>query len=99
MFADDALLCVVLESVQQTMTTCHMKLKYRASLRNMTDLAPITPTKTRWIRQYLMIERFNRIRNEIAAVANKQDSHVAIELRPVFVKGCEHYKKNAERHS
>ena len=93
MFAEDALLRVILESFQQTMTACRMKLKCRASLRNMTDLATMVPCKTRWSGQYLMLQRFNRIRNEIAAVANEQDSHVAIDVRPVFVKRCEHYEK------
>ena len=36
---------------------------------------------------------FNRIRNEVAAVANEQYSHVAIDVRPVFVKRCEHYEE------
>ena len=93
MFADDALLSVVLESVKETMTACRMKLKCRASLRNMTDLAPIVPSKAQRSGQYLRLLRFSRIRNEIAAVANEQDSHVAIDVRSVFVKRWEHYEK------
>lgn len=43
----DSLIRVIIESAQRTMFPCRRKLKCRASLRNLTDLASITPNETR----------------------------------------------------
>lgn len=81
MFANDALLRVVLDGVHKTMSMCRQKLKCRASLRNLTDLSPIVPSDTRWSVQYLMLRRYNEIRDEIAVVSKEQDAIIPIVTR------------------
>ena len=59
-------------------------MNHRVSLRNLTDLSPITPNETRWTAKYEMVKRFNTIRDELIDVADDEDCDLEIDTSLQF---------------
>ena len=78
MVKNDISLSETVDSIHNTMVDCKSKLKNRAVLRSLTDLAPISQNATRWSGKYNMVTRFNRIRTELTAAADHQNTTVRI---------------------
>ena len=53
----------IIDSVHATMLNCKRRLTHRAMLKNLTDLAPLTPNETRWSGMKRMLCRFLDIRD------------------------------------
>ena len=69
MLRTDSEMELTLKKIHDVMRTCKTKLKHRATLRNLTDLSPITPNETRWTARYDMVKRFNTTRDKLIEVA------------------------------
>lgn len=52
---EDANMSLTLGSVQEPIRECHIELKSRAALPNLTSISPIMPSETRWSRNFLMV--------------------------------------------
>ncbi len=73
-----------IESVHQTMSECRGRMRNRAMLRNLTALVPVTDCKTRWSGKFLMLDRFNRIYDELRAIAEDEESNLTMNLTSDF---------------
>ena len=65
----------------------------RAVLRNLTHLAPITNSATRWPGKYEMIKRFNRTRDELILEATSENASIRINDSEVFKRENEKFEK------
>eukprot|EP00171_Calliarthron_tuberculosum_P009475 IDg9475t1 len=90
MVRQDADMKACIDSVHDTMSDCRSRLRNRAMLRNLPRLVPIIENGTRWSGKYLVIQRFNRIYDELRNVAEQEHSSVAMNLTSEF-------KTNAQR--
>ena len=73
-----------LASIHETMSQCKKKLKNAALLRNLVSLVPILHNKTRWSGKLYMLERFLRIRDELVAVSEDENSDLQINKTTQF---------------
>eukprot|EP00171_Calliarthron_tuberculosum_P001491 IDg1491t1 len=96
MIRKDKALSDLIDSIHATMSSCHRKLRDRAMLRNLTSLAPVLHNKTRWSSKYIMIKRFNEIRDSIIEVANTEGATVAVERSPIFYRKSKRYEKQLQ---
>ncbi len=66
------------------MKFCKIKLKNRASLRNLTDITPEIANERRGTAKYDMVKRFNMIRKELLQVADAESTELDIIASPQF---------------
>lgn len=93
MVKSDGALKRAVECVNKTMSDCRYRLRNRAMLRNSTALSPIIENDTRWSGKYLMLERFNRIYDDLRKVAEDENSTVAMNLTSWFKANVQRYAK------
>ncbi len=97
MIESDDVLSRTLDSVQKSMHECRTKLKNRALLRNITHLAPILPNETRWSGKYAMVERFNRIHDDLIEIAAAENRSLHIESSATFKRDILRANKQLEQ--
>ena len=88
----DYRLLQTIKSIQTTMSDCKSKLKSRALLRNLTDLAPITHNTTRWSGKYDMLKRFNQIRGDLISAAKHENASIRINDSNVFKEQAQKFE-------
>lgn len=93
MVQSDSELKDCVESVHDTMSDCRSRLRNRAMLRNLTRLVPVIENGTRWSGKYLMLQRFNRIYDELRCVAEQEHSTVGMNLTYAFKGRTFRYEK------
>eukprot|EP00171_Calliarthron_tuberculosum_P003890 IDg3890t1 len=89
----DASLENTIKSVQETMTTCKRRLTNRAILRNLTDLAPVSPNQTRWSGLKTMLCRFVEIHDDIIRAADMDGATISINRSIPFTHRAEKFAK------
>ena len=86
-----------LNTIHETMSQCKKKLKNAALLRNLVNLVPVLHNKTRWSGKLYMMERFLRIRDELIAVAENENSDLQInstaQFRNKVTRYCGHMEQ------
>lgn len=84
MVTADPVLTETIASIHETMSNCRRKLKNRAMLRNLTTLSPILHNKTRWLSNFSMLRRFNRIRNQLLKLVDTEGAELTINRTNTF---------------
>lgn len=74
------------ESIEDTMLQAKRKIKSAAALRNLTDLKPLKPNKTRWSGLFYMFERFLRIRPQLSEISNNPDCDLILNDSASFAR-------------
>ena len=93
MIDSDSRLSHTINSIHQTMQKCKSSLKNRATLRKITDLSPIVHNQTRWTSKFAMIQRFNRIRNDLIQAASEENTSISLNTSEIFKEQSIHYGK------
>ena len=91
--SEDKGISMTLESVHRTMKGSQKKLKKRAALRNITSLAPKIYNTTRCTGKYLMLQRFNRIREQIFEASSKGNVEIYMNKSELLKQQAENYKE------
>ena len=86
-----------LNTIHDTMAQCKKKLKNAALLRNLVNLVPVLHNKTRWSGKLYMMERFLKIRDELIAVAEDENSDLqmnrTVPFRNKVSRYCEYMQQ------
>ena len=80
-----------LASVHETMSAAKSKLKNKAMLRNLVQLAPVVPNATRWSGNCDMVSRYVEIRPELIAVRRDEKCDLPIDATNVFADKVKKY--------
>ena len=86
-----------INTIHETMSQCKKKLKNAALLRNLVNLVPVLHNKTRWSGKLYMMERFLRIRDDLAAVAEDDNSDLqmnrTVQFKNKVTRYCAYMKQ------
>jgi hypothetical protein len=79
MMTADRNLTALLDAVHTTMSSIKRRNKNAALLRNITDLGPVLPNKTRWSGKYKMVARYCRSYQDITEAANQDIATIEMD--------------------